>query len=335
MKVVTILVMLITVFPCFSFGENELTVQSAKKEITLTGYTRSNASATVSSEVSGKVIKVNYDVGDIVGEKPFFKIDPTFIDFQMESTRQSLAKINAAHKKNESRIAYLKKEFKRIDLLHKGDRATGVKRDAAQEEFDQARLERNTLKAEKQVLKITLKELQERKNRHNVYAPKGWIIIGKMVEPGEIISSNTPLAKVGDFQNLVIPLSVSGKELDAIRALPEELDARLEGKQVKTRLNWVNPEFDEKTRKLSIELLLIYYKGEKRGGLSFSMLLEIDAQGYWVPKSAVVNRYENPRVIVKSTEETVNIIILGESDDHFIIAENKNLPAGTELTGNK
>lgn len=331
MKVLTLLLMLITAFPCFSFGETELTVQSAKKEITLTGYTRSNASATVSSEVSGKVLKVNYDVGETVGEKPFFEIDPTFINFQIESTRQSLAKIKAAHKKNESRIAYLKKEFKRIDILHKGDRATEVKRDAAQEAFDQARLERNTLKAEKQVLNIALKELQERKKRHNVYAPKGWIIIGKTVEPGEIISTNTPLAKVGDFQNLVIPLSVSGRELEAIQALPEEFDARLEGRQIKARLNWVNPEFDEKTRKLSIELLLINYNKEKRGGLSFSMPFEIDAGGYWVPKSAVVNRYENPRVIVKGTEETVNIIILGESDGHFIIAENKSLPVGTEL----
>jgi len=335
MKVISLLIMLVSVFPGFSFGENELTVQSAKKEITLTGYTRSKASATVSSEVSGKVLKVNYDVGDIIMEKPFLEIDPTFINFQIASTRQSLKKIKAAHKKNESRIAYLEKEFKRIDLLHKGDRATEVKRDAALEEVDQARLERNTLKAEKEVLNIAIKELHERKNRHHVYAPKGWIIIGKMVEPGEIISTNTPLAKAGDFQNLVVPLSISAQELAAMQALPQEFDARLEGNQVKTKLNWINPEFDEKTRKLSIELLLINYNKEKRGGLSFSMPLEIDAEGYWVPKSAVVNRYENPRVTVKSTGETVNIIILGESDGHLIIAENKNLPVGTELMESK
>ena len=331
MKIVSFLIMFISVFPCFSFGENKLVVQSARKEITLTGYTRSNASAAISSEVSGKVLKVNYDVGDVVMEKPFLEIDPTFINFQIESTRQSLKKIKAAHKKNESRIAYLEKEFKRIDRLHKGDRATEVKRDAAQEAVEQARLERNTLRAEKEVLKIALKELQERKKRHMVYAPKGWIIIEKTVEPGEIISPGIPLAKAGNFQNLVIPLSVSGKELDAIQALPKEFDAKLEGKQVKARLNWVNPEFDEKTRKLSIELLLVNYNDKKRGGLSFSMPLEIKTEGYWVPKSAVVNRYENPRVIVKKTQETVNIIILGESDDHFIIAENKSLPIGSEL----
>ncbi|QTA79274.1 Uncharacterized protein dnl_15320 [Desulfonema limicola] len=331
MKVISLLIMLITAFPCFSFGEKELIVESARKKITLTGYTRSKASAFVSSEVPGKVIKVNYDVGDIVSEKPFLEIDPTFINFQIESTRQALEKIKAAHKKNESRIAYLEKEFKRIDLLHKGDRATEVKRDAALEEFNQAKLERNTLKAEKEILNIAVKELYERKNRHMVYAPKGWIIISKMVEPGEIISPNTPLAKAGDFQTLVIPLSVSGRELDAIRALSQDFDASLEGRPVKAGLNWVNPEFDEKTRKLSIELILIDYNDEKRGGLSFSLPLEIETQGYRVPKSAVINRYENPRVTIKNTGENINIIILGESDEYLIIAENQNLPVGTEL----
>lgn len=325
------LILLILFFPCLSFGQDRLIVQSAKKEIAITGYTRSNASVIVSSEVSGKVLKVNYDIGEIVGEKPFLEIDQTFIDFQVESTGQSLNKIKAANKKNESRIAYLEKEFKRIDRLHKGDRATGVKRDAALEELDQAKLERNTLRAEKGLVNIALKELRERKSRHIIYAPKGWVITRKMVEPGEIISPNTPLANAGDYQNLVIPLFVSGQELDALRLLPEKFDGELEGRPVKTRLNWINPEFDEKTRKLSIELILVDYTGEKRGGLRFSMPLEIKAEGYRIHKSAVINRYENPRVKLKSTGETINIIILGESDNYLIIAENENLPVGTEL----
>ena len=217
-------------------AQHRLLIQPARKMISLSGYTHSDTVMTVSSEVAGRVLHVHYDVGQTVGDKAFFEIDPTFIDFQIRSTRQSLQKIEAALLKNTSGVAYLEKEFRRIDQLHKGDRATEVKRDAAKEEFNQATLERKTLDAEKAVLQTALGELQERKRRHSIFAPKGWIVIRKMAEAGELVTAGTPVAMLGDFRQLTIPLSVSGQELQSIRSLGEEFEAQLEGKPVKARL---------------------------------------------------------------------------------------------------
>lgn len=312
-------------------AETPLTVKPAQKRVTLTGFTRGDTTVTISSEVSGKMLKVNYDIGRTIGEAPFFEIDPTFIDFQIESLNQSIQAVEAARKQNESRVAYLRKEFIRMDKLHKGDRATEVRRDAAKEEYDQARLQRNSLAAEKAGLEAQLAELLERKRRHRIFAPEGWIVVRRMVEPGEIVTMNTPLAEVGDYQQLVVPLAVSAEMLDAIRALPELFDATLEGETVKTKLNWVNPEFNEETRKLAVELAVVNYGGERRGGLRFSLDLAIATEGVWIPKTAVINRYENPRVVRKGEEKPINIMVLGESDGHLIAAEDERLPVGTEL----
>ncbi len=314
-----------------SFADQDIVIQWAKKRITLTGYTRSKTTATVSSEVSGKLIRVNYDVAQVIGEKPFFEIDSTFVNFQIESTRHSLKKLKVARQKMSSQAAYLKKEFSRIDQLHKGDRATEVRRDAAEEELKQARFETKSLDIEKAVLDTTLKELQERKGRHHIYASKGWIVVKKRVEAGEIVAQSMPLAEVGDYGNLVVPLAVSGDELSAIRRLPEEFDAQLEGEPVKASINWVNPEFNEQTRKLSIEVALAGYEGEKRGGLRFSMPIEIKTEGLFVPKAAVTNRYDNPRVTLKETGKTINVMVLGETDDGLIIAEDAGLAPGVAL----
>ncbi len=308
-----------------------LKIVPAKEKVVLTGYTRSDKTMTLSSEVAGKITAVNYDVGHVIKEKPFFEIDTTFMDFKIESIRQSVKKIEAAIRKNRSRVEYLKKEFIRIDRLHKGDRATEVRRDAAKEELDQAKLERNVLASEKAILVTNLNELKERRKRYFIHAPKGWVVTHRFREKGEIINVNTPLARLGDYRTLVVPLAVTSKELEAIQRLPENFEAKLEKEKILAKIKWINPGFDERTRKLNIELFIVKYTGPKRGGLKFSLPLLIDTNGLWIPKAAVINRYENPRVTIKPTGEKVNIIVLGETDGYLIVSQNDKLETGMEL----
>ncbi len=311
--------------------EDRLLVRRAIRDSRLSGYTRKDRTMTVSSEVSGRVLRVNYDVGQTVGEKPFIEIEPTFIDLEIEKTGQSVKKLDIVLKRMQVRVAYLEKEFFRVDTLYRRERATGVKRDAAAQELEQARLELESTGRERAVLETVLRELSERKLRHNIYAPRGWIVTKRMVEPGEVIQQVTPLAEVSDYRRLVVPLSVSGEELSAIRALAEEFDAELEGVPVKAALRWINPEFDEKTRKLNVELVIRDFRGQGRGGLMFVLPLRLRSEGLFIPKTAVTNRYENPTVTVRETGEVVRLIPLGESGDYLRVAADERLVPGTEL----
>ena len=147
----------------------------------------------------------------------------------------------------------------------------------------------------------------------------------------KLVTVNTPVARVADFKHLVVPLSVSAQELGAIQQLDPEFDILLDGKTARAAIEWINPEFDEKTRKLSIELILRSYPGPKRGGLTCRLALQTVTEGVWVPKQAVISRYENPRVFLKKTGAEVKVLVLGQAENHFIIADDPRLPPGAVL----
>jgi multidrug efflux pump subunit AcrA (membrane-fusion protein) len=334
MRRIAPLLFALLIFPPSAATQEPLQVERATKEVILSGYTRAQSTVAVSSEVSGKILRVNYEVGQVVGSSPFAEIDPTFIDFQLESTRQSLRSLQVDLQKAVSRIGYLEKEFTRIDRLFREQSTAETQRDKAAEDLAQAKLESESIRVHIAEVKTALAELSERKRRHRVSAPEGWIVTDRFVESGEIVATGTAMGRVADYRELIVPLSVSARELAAIRRLASPFTTYLEDAPVETAVNWINPEFDEKTRKLNIEMILRDYGGEKRGGLLFKLPLQIETDGLRVPKAAVITRYENPRVRIQSTDEEVPVIILGESNDHFIIAENQRLSPGVELVGN-
>ena len=328
-----ILIVAATIFTIIdhAWALDDMTVQPARRDITITGYTRSQATATLASEVAGKIIKINYDVGKVIADLPFLSIDPTFIDLQISSTQHTLEQLKITRKKRRSRVNYLKKEFNRIDKLYRRGSSPESRRDSLREDLDQARYDSGSVETELAIAQTRLQELQERKNRHTIFAPIGWLVVAKLVEEGELVTINTPIARVADYEHLVVPLSVSAQELNAIQQLKPDFDVLLNDQPAKAAINWINPEFDEKTRKLSIELILQNYHGPKRGGLTFQLALQTAVEGLWVPKQAVLNRYENPRVFLKKSGNEVKVLVLGQTKDHLIIANDPQLTPGTQL----
>ena len=308
-------------------------VEKASKQITLSGYTRSRTKMTVASEVPGKVLQVNYDVGQVIGKQPFIEIDATFINFQIEQIETSLEKLRVVKSRSASRTAYLEKEYQRIVRLRQSDVTSESRYDAAAEELTQARLEQQSTDIEIAALQTQLKELRERRSRHRIFAPRGWVVVKRQVEPGEIIATGNPLAQVADYTQLVVPLFVSAGELAALEA-KRDIRLILEDVPAKAEVNWVNPEFDERTRKLAVELIVPAYTGPHRGGLLAELTLSIETDGLMVPKSAVSDRYENPRVILKSNGRSIPVVILGEDNGHVLIAKTTDLGPGMELQPN-
>ena len=312
-------------------AQEDLVVQDARRDITLTGYSRSQTTVTLSSEVSGRVLKINYDVGQVIGKSPFLSIDQTFIDLEISATRHSLEQLKITRKKRGSRVEYLDKEFRRIDKLFRRGSSPESRRDTSREDLDQARFDLEAVGVEIAIAQTRLRELQERKRRHTINAPADWIVVAKLVEAGELVTVDTPVARIADFKHLVVPLSVSAQELAAIQRLSPEFDIMLDGKTARASLNWINPEFDEKTRKVNIELMVRSYPGPRRGGLTCRLALQTVTEGLWVPTQAVISRYENPRVFLKKSGSEVKVIVLGQTENYFIIADDPRLPPGTLL----
>lgn len=314
----------------------EWLVEKATKEVTLRGYTRSIKTAVLSSEVGGKILKVNYEVGDLIGKKAFAEIDATFINFDIKNTRVAVSKLKTRLKQSDSRIAYLKKEFRRKEQLFKKGRATEVIRDAASQALDQAVLDREALIQEQSSLDVTLKQLLEKRARHTITGFSKWVVTDRKVETGEVIQAGMPLAVIQDFRQMVVPLAVSNEELEGIRDnIKEETGdgfrAVVGGQAVQTSIYYINPDFDEQSRKINIKLLIHGYSDSHRGGLGFVLPLSVRSRGLKIPSDAVLNRYENPKVFVQGKSEPVPVTILDAMNHSLIVADHPELSPGTVL----
>ncbi len=312
-------------------SDDTLMVKAATKEIIITGFTRTIQTQIISSEVPGKVLSVHYDRGDTISKKSFIKIDPTFINFQIQNTTESMERLNIAIRKARSRVSYFEKESERIRELHRQDLATESQKDSIVQNFDQAGLELESSLRERAALKNRLGELIERRKRHRIYAPEGWIVTDRSVEENEIVQPGLPLAKVSDYREMAVPLSVSSEELMAIQALPNIFPVQLESDSPGASINWINPEFNEKSRKLNIELIIKDYEGPRRGGLKVSFPVKVKTEGIHIPEAAVSRRYENSIVTLKGSGEVVQLLILGNEGGYFLAAEDDRLTPGTEL----
>lgn len=331
MKCVSWLLAMLAIAASAGAEPKPLTVQEARQEVGLTGYTRSRTRATLSAEVGGRAIEVNYEVGSVVGTAPFVRIDPTFADIAVARARRGIDRIDVAIARTQSRIDFLRKELSRIEALFSKDSTPEQRRDQARQELDQAVLEQNALKAEKAVEQTRLAELVEQRKRHDVYAPQGWIVTARQVEKGEIVDPASPLATVADFRRLVVPLSVTPEELAAIEERPSPFSVDLDGRPAAAQVRFVNPEFDEATRKLAIELEIDSWDGTHRGGLPMRLKVEVPASGLWIPKAAVTSRFDNPWVRLYDSGKRIQVIVLGETDSRLRIAGHPELMPGAAL----
>ncbi|SLM32340.1 conserved exported hypothetical protein [Desulfamplus magnetovallimortis] len=348
-------------FSTLSFTElahGDWQVEKSTKKVKLKGYTRSFRSVTLSAEAGGRIIEVNYETGDEIGDKPLAEIDTTFISFEIENTKFSISRLNARLKQINSRVAYLEKEFRRKDNLYKKGHTTEVIRDSASQELDQAQLEREALLLEQKSLDVTLKQLLEKKRRYTIKGFKGWTVTERKAEPGEIIQTGMSVAVIQDFRKLLVPLSVSGEELESMMKRVEnqsEQDTNsngqkmnfpvmVEGLPARASIYSINPAFDEQSRKINIELLIEDYPSEvainnnplqHRGGLACTVALDVYSRGLKIPAESVLNRYENPKVFIKGKDAPVMITILDTLDNHLIIADHPELSEGTLLTNFK
>lgn len=310
-------------------------VEQAQKNVVLRGYTRSITTALISSEVGGRIKAIHYEIGDRIADKPFAEIDPTFVNFDIESTRVSIDQITTRLRQLQSRIDYLKREFERKEKLFEKGRSTEVVRDAAAQELDQARLEKERVMIEKRALEISLKQLLEKKTRHTINGRREWIVTDRKAEAGEVVQPGAPMAVMQDFRQLVIPLAVSNEELAAIKKKGQTFEARLEDTRATLSVYYVNPEFNERTRKTDIKLLVEDFNGEHRGGLRLTLPVRVTSAGLKIPAEAVTNRYANPKVHLEADGSEIPVTILDETEGDLIIATDPRLPVGTMLTSPK
>ena len=309
-------------------AEDIIQPQPYQRQILLTGFTRAKQIITVSSEVAGKCLKVFVDTGDsIPSSGQLAAIDATFIDLDIRANKLAQEKIQL-------QLANEKKTLQRYTTLH------------GQKSVPQATLDEVSLNAELhqialQNLRNEQRRLEEQQARHIVQAPPSWQVIERLVEPEEFVQPGQPIARLGDYRQVIVPLALSINELESLRQIKDiavlmpDLNTTLTGKIYR-----ISPEFDATTKKVPVELILQTQSGPTsvmlRGGLRVQLHLSLQekSSAFLLPLSAIIQRYD-AHWVVRSDGQREKVLFLGISQDGLSgIISAKNLTTNDKLLKN-
>ncbi|ABB38359.1 efflux transporter, RND family, MFP subunit [Oleidesulfovibrio alaskensis G20] len=278
-------------------------VEPAHRVVTLTGFTRPRTRLALVSEVPARCTQVYADVGDPIGEKGVFAtLDTTFIRLELQANR-------ADQQRLKSDVAYFDKETSRYRNLVGG-------KHAAQSQLDGIVRDLVTARQQLERLRIDEMTLAERLRRHTISAPSGWRVIERSVEPGEWVTQGQKLAVIGDFDTLLVPLALSVREFEALKAMERiELTLPDSGTRISAVVERVSPDFDPATRKINVDLQVTGETGVLRGGIRTELALRMPDEGgaVAVPQSALTRAYED-WFLVRPDGERVRVLVLGPGE---------------------
>jgi RND family efflux transporter MFP subunit len=275
----------------------------------------------LSTEVAGKVERVFVDVGDAVPrDKRVVCLDDTFSKIDIDSTKNEieLAKVD---------VTYYKKQVIRYKEL-------ADKKSASVSELDN--MERLLGRAErKEKSKQLLKQRQqETLSRHCISAPKGWLTDERYVESGQWLDVGKPVVKVGDYSKLLVPFSLTVNELNTLEKNQQNLMVWLpEYKQsVPASVERISPSFDEKSRKVQVDLLLERNIPVQRGGLRVELKLNIadPSNTFLISTKALEKRFEEVWVNRKDGQ-SLRVDLRGNEKEGLVRISSPKLKVGDQF----
>ncbi len=279
-------------------------------ETSFSGFTRPRAELDIISEVSGRCLSVEADIGQPLPDNGIFAtIDSLF-------TRLELSTILNKIQQNRRQLHYEEQEVDRYTSLVASQASARALLDAAVLRRDQVRLTLEGLETEKQ-------RLEELLARHRVLGPPGYLVMARYVEPGQWVTTGQPLARAGDFRTLTVPLAVTYTELQALEQM-EKIPVSLPELNLRgtASLYRISPGFDPLSRKTKIQLALdretMARLPVRRGGVRVELTLRLPDPlgGLLVPAPAVEERYEE-HWLTRADHTRIRVIVLGPaSDDH-------------------
>ena len=263
----------------------------------------------VSSELTGKIISFDIEEGQTFAKDQVVGvIDAENLVLQKEQVEASIKALQekaadiGPHvellqdqlKVQQSQLANLEHERKRIANLLKEDAATGKQLDDINAQIDvlqkqmtvtrqQIDVQRSTIRtqnrtvlSEGQPLKKRVEQIQEQIGRANITNPIKGTVITKYAEAGEITSPGKALYKIADLGTITLRAYISGSQLSAVK-LGQNVHVRVDKGEDDYReftgtITWISDkaEFTPKT---------IQTKDE-RANLVYAIKVKVKNDGY-------------------------------------------------------
>ncbi|GAB4344995.1 MAG: efflux RND transporter periplasmic adaptor subunit [Gammaproteobacteria bacterium] len=174
--------------------------------------------ATVSAQVSGRIVEINFDVHDFVPR------DTVILRFKSTEQRSQLDAAMAALREAEARLNETEIELKRVTQIYE-------RKLVSKSVLDRARADRDAAKARVDSARANVTRAREQLAYTEVRAPYSGIVVKRFVEVGESVSVGQPLMAGISLEQLRVTVSlpqrIAGKldKAAGVHVVPPEGEA--------------------------------------------------------------------------------------------------------------
>ena len=291
---------------------------SVQREVDLSGTLLSPEQAKISSEVAGIIREVRVQLGtEVRAGDVLVRLEPSELKFALERAESALRQVEAqlgidrAQDKQpppDDQVASVRQAMANRDdakaaferaqnlngrgLLTRADRDTAETRLKVTEANYQAALDTmHSLKASLQDRRASYELAQKKLADAVIKAPVAGSISERLVQPGEFIRENTPVATIVQMSPLKLKSAIQEKHASLIRpgqAVEFDVEA-FANRKFKGKIAYVSPSVDQATRTFAVEAMVD--NGDRRLKPGFFakgvVLTSVDEKVLAVPEDAV------------------------------------------------
>jgi macrolide-specific efflux system membrane fusion protein len=214
-----------TLFPSASANESVTLVRVLRGDIentvTATGMINPKSFVDVGSQVSGQVISLTVEVGDIVKKGDLLaEIDTTVLETKVESSKAELAYQKAQLKDREAKLTLAKLAYERQKELFSLDATSRESYESAEANFLSAEASIEMITAQIAQTESMLKENRANLGYAKIYAPMSGTISSISVKKGQTLNANqnTPtILQIADLSTVTIEAEVSEADVTKLQ----------------------------------------------------------------------------------------------------------------------
>ena len=252
---------------------------TVRETTTLTGVLEAIRAVDVVSEVSGKVERLNRDVGDAVAASTILAA------LEKDVPRETLNQAEATLMSADARYAVAREDYRRDSTLAlAGDIAPAVLESSRMAATAAA----GDLKAARAARELTARNLAQA----DIRAPFAGIVARRFCNLGTYATPGMPLFRVVDLDSLRLSISAGQQDVARVRRGSEVLvrSEALPGEVFRGRVRSIAPQADERTRTFPVEVILANPPDSPlRDGLVVraDLVLSVVEEAITVPREAV------------------------------------------------
>jgi RND family efflux transporter MFP subunit len=291
---------------------------AVQREVDLSGTLLSPDQAKISSEVAGIIREVRVQLGtEVQAGDVLVRLEPRELQFALDRAESALRQVEAQlgidrsrdkqppddeqiasvrqamANRDDARAAFARaQELNARGLLTKADRDTAETRLKVTEANYQAALDTvHSLKASLQDRRASYELAQKKLADAVIKAPVAGSISERLVQPGEFIRENTPVATIVQMTPLKLKTAIQEKHASLIKAgqvVEFDVEAFL-NRKFKGKIAYVSPAVDQATRTFAVEAMVDNSDRQLKPGFFAKgvVLTSVDVEVLAVPEDAV------------------------------------------------